>query len=127
MLAEGEKTSKSFTFSWSEPYKIPGILQDYGIVIERVNAEHFIPDDCSVAGESYFAVNVETDVNEFVYERGLPSFKYRVNVNASTRVGNGDAVGIDVVTLNDSKWYKESNKILIKKLFYVFVNSWSTK
>lgn len=100
-LTEGDKTAQSFAFTWREPFKIPGILQDYGIVIERTNAVHFIPDDCSVGGESDFAVNVEADVNEFVYEGGLPSFRYRVNVNASTRVGNGDAAEIYVVTLND--------------------------
>lgn len=102
-LNEGAKTSKSFNFSWEEPYKVPGILQDYGIIIERGNEQHFIPDDCSVDGDSYTSENVEADINQFEYSAGLPSFTYRVYVNASTRVGSGPSAYIDVVTLHDSK------------------------
>lgn len=73
-------------------------------MIERGNAQHFIPGDCNVDGEMNFDAIVESDVNEFEYERGLPNFVYTVGVNASTRVGSGPSAYIDVVTLSDGEW-----------------------
>lgn len=99
-LAEDSISARNFTVSWLEPYKVPGILQNYGIVIERGSAQHFIPEDCDVGGETQFATNVETYVNELEYGEALPNFLYTVKVNASTRVGEGPSASTDIITLS---------------------------
>lgn len=99
----GAKTAEGFHFSWAKPYKIPGILQQYGIIIERGKVQHFIPEDCSIGGETEFATTVEIDVNEYEFADALPNFLYTVYVNASTRVGDGPSASTNVITLYDGK------------------------
>lgn len=93
-------TSSGFLVTWEEPWKVPGILQDYSIVIEAGSALHFIPEECQIADSDEAFVNDTTPagVMEYSVDSALAHYGYTIRVSASTGAGRGQESSIDVNT-----------------------------
>lgn len=90
-----------FTVVWEEPKKIPGILQNYNLIIQPKEPMHYIPVEC-VIDDSVFYDSVEATTNEYQFMSHLPNWSYDVQVTASTRAGSGPSTTASVTTVPGS-------------------------
>lgn len=94
-------TSNGFSISWQEPWKIPGILQNYTITVQAVEPLHYVQEECQIdTTELYFTV--DPDVADYLYDSATPNYHYVVKINASTNAGSGVQSSVEVTTLSAS-------------------------
>lgn len=100
-------TPSGFLVTWEEPWKVPGILQDYSIIVEIQNALHFIPEECQIGDlyEAFINDTTAADTMEYSINSALPHYRYTIKVSASTAVGRGQESSIVVDTLSGGMKY----------------------
>uniref|UniRef100_A0A1L8DL57 protein-tyrosine-phosphatase n=2 Tax=Nyssomyia neivai TaxID=330878 RepID=A0A1L8DL57_9DIPT len=81
-------TNRGFHLNWLRPHHANGLVNAYRLEIQQVEPLYLVPSSCPPIILSNFTE--ETHLQEFVFDRGAPSFVYFVQVAAV----NGAGVGV---------------------------------